>query len=44
MLSSIRNCSSSEWLARVAAEWDDRLGAIKRLAESSVRDERANDE
>ena len=26
-----------EWLARVAAEWDDRLGAIKRLAESSAR-------
>jgi len=36
--------AASEWLARVAAEWDDRLGAIKRLTESSVRDERANDE
>ena len=29
--------AASEWLARVAAEWDDRLGAIKRLAESSAR-------
>ena len=29
---------ASEWLARVAAEWDDRLGAIKRLAESSARE------
>jgi DNA-binding transcriptional ArsR family regulator len=31
---------ASEWLARVAAEWDDRLGAIKRLAESSVVEDR----
>jgi DNA-binding transcriptional ArsR family regulator len=30
--------SASEWFARVAAEWDDRLGAIKRLAESSARE------
>jgi DNA-binding transcriptional ArsR family regulator len=30
--------AASEWLARVAAEWDDRLGAIKRLAESSARE------
>jgi DNA-binding transcriptional ArsR family regulator len=29
--------AASEWLARVAAEWDDRLGAIKRLAESSAQ-------
>jgi DNA-binding transcriptional ArsR family regulator len=29
--------AASEWLARVAAEWDDRLGAIKRLAEASAR-------
>jgi DNA-binding transcriptional ArsR family regulator len=34
--------AASEWLAQVAAEWDDRLGAIKRLAESSARHERAN--
>jgi DNA-binding transcriptional ArsR family regulator len=25
------------WLARVAAEWDERLGAIKRLAEAQER-------
>jgi DNA-binding transcriptional ArsR family regulator len=30
--------AASEWLARVAAEWDDRLGAIKRLAEASARE------
>ena len=30
--------AATEWLARVAAEWDDRLGAIKRLAESSARE------
>jgi DNA-binding transcriptional ArsR family regulator len=30
--------AAREWLARVAAEWDDRLGAIKRLAESSARE------
>jgi DNA-binding transcriptional ArsR family regulator len=35
--------AASEWLARVAAEWDDRLGAIKRLAEASAR-ERATGE
>jgi DNA-binding transcriptional ArsR family regulator len=29
---------ATEWLARVAAEWDDRLGAIKRLAESAARE------
>jgi DNA-binding transcriptional ArsR family regulator len=28
--------AATEWLARVAAEWDERLGAIKRLAESSA--------
>jgi DNA-binding transcriptional ArsR family regulator len=27
--------AASEWLARVAAEWDQRLRTIKRLAESS---------
>jgi DNA-binding transcriptional ArsR family regulator len=30
--------AASAWLARVAAEWDDRLGAIKRLAEASARE------
>jgi DNA-binding transcriptional ArsR family regulator len=30
--------AATGWLARVAAEWDDRLGAIKRLAESSARE------
>jgi ArsR family transcriptional regulator, cadmium/lead-responsive transcriptional repressor len=30
--------AAREWLARVAAEWDKRLGAIKRLAESSVQE------
>ena len=30
--------AATEWLARVAAEWDERLGAIKRLAESSARE------
>ena len=30
--------AASEWFARVAAEWDRRLGAIKRLAESSARE------
>jgi ArsR family transcriptional regulator, cadmium/lead-responsive transcriptional repressor len=30
--------AATEWLARVAAEWDQRLGAIKRLAESSARE------
>jgi DNA-binding transcriptional ArsR family regulator len=29
--------AAAEWLTRVAAEWDDRLGAIKRLAEASAR-------
>jgi DNA-binding transcriptional ArsR family regulator len=28
--------AATEWLARVAAEWDQRLGAIKRLAESTA--------
>jgi ArsR family transcriptional regulator, cadmium/lead-responsive transcriptional repressor len=36
--------AATEGLARVAAEWEDRLGAIKRLAEASARDERANSE
>lgn len=36
--------AASEWLARVAAEWDDRLGAIKRLAEASARDRRTSDQ
>ena len=31
--------AASESFARVAAEWDDRLGAIKRLAESSAREQ-----
>src|SRR5215207_10699839 len=30
--------AATEWLARVAAEWDQRLGVIKRLAESSARE------
>jgi DNA-binding transcriptional ArsR family regulator len=30
--------AATGWLARVAAEWDDRLGAIKRLAEASARE------
>jgi ArsR family transcriptional regulator, cadmium/lead-responsive transcriptional repressor len=30
--------AATEWLARVAAQWDQRLGAIKRLAESSARE------
>jgi DNA-binding transcriptional ArsR family regulator len=30
--------AASAWLAQVAAEWDGRLGAIKRLAESSARE------
>jgi DNA-binding transcriptional ArsR family regulator len=34
---------ASQWLARVAAQWDVRLAAIKRLAESSHR-ERADPE
>jgi DNA-binding transcriptional ArsR family regulator len=36
--------AASEWLARVAAEWDERLGAIKRLAESSARERTSNSE
>ena len=28
--------AATAWLARVAAEWDQRLGAIKRLAESAA--------
>ena len=34
--------AASGWLARVAAQWDERLGTLKRLAESSALDERAN--
>jgi DNA-binding transcriptional ArsR family regulator len=30
--------AATEWLARVAAQWDDRLAAIKRLAEASARE------
>jgi ArsR family transcriptional regulator, cadmium/lead-responsive transcriptional repressor len=30
--------AASGGLARVAAEWDDRLGALKRIAESSTRE------
>jgi DNA-binding transcriptional ArsR family regulator len=26
--------AATQWMARVAAEWDDRLGAIKHLAEA----------
>jgi DNA-binding transcriptional ArsR family regulator len=36
--------AATEGLARVAAEWDERLGAIKRLAESSVRERRTSDQ
>ena len=35
--------AASEWFARIAAEWDDRLGAIKRLAESSARERGAGE-
>jgi len=34
--------AASAWLARVAAEWDDRLGAVKRLAEASVNERRTS--
>jgi DNA-binding transcriptional ArsR family regulator len=30
--------AATRWMARVAAEWDDRLTAIKRLAEAVDRD------
>ena len=30
--------AASEWFARVATEWDQQLGAIKRLAESTARE------
>lgn len=30
--------AATRWLARIAAQWDDRLAAIKRLAESSERE------
>jgi DNA-binding transcriptional ArsR family regulator len=30
--------AATQWLARVAAQWDERLVAIKRLAESSARE------
>ena len=36
--------AASAWLARVAAEWDDRLGAIKRLAEASAHERRTGDQ
>lgn len=36
--------AATEWLARVAAEWDQRLGAIKRLAESSAPERTSNSE
>jgi DNA-binding transcriptional ArsR family regulator len=29
--------AATQWMTRVASEWDDRLTAIKRLAESSKR-------
>lgn len=35
--------AASAWLARVAAEWDDRLGAIKRLAEASAEKQTTSD-
>jgi DNA-binding transcriptional ArsR family regulator len=30
--------AATQWMARVAQEWEERLGAIKRLAEASARD------
>jgi ArsR family transcriptional regulator, cadmium/lead-responsive transcriptional repressor len=36
--------AATDWLARVAAEWDQRLGAIKRLAESSARERRTSEQ
>jgi DNA-binding transcriptional ArsR family regulator len=30
--------AATRWMARVAAQWDERLGAIKRLAESTDRE------
>ena len=36
--------AASEWLARVAADWEDRLGAIKRLAEASARERRTSEQ
>jgi DNA-binding transcriptional ArsR family regulator len=36
--------AATEGLARVAAEWEDRLGAIKRLAESSARERRTGEQ
>jgi DNA-binding transcriptional ArsR family regulator len=32
--------AATGWLARVAAEWDERLAAIKRLAEASAHERR----
>jgi DNA-binding transcriptional ArsR family regulator len=29
--------AAAQWMTRVASEWDDRLAAIKRLAEASKR-------
>jgi DNA-binding transcriptional ArsR family regulator len=34
--------AATGWLARVAAEWDERLGAIKRLAEASAQERRTS--
>jgi DNA-binding transcriptional ArsR family regulator len=31
--------AATRWLARVAAQWDERLVAIKRLAESAAREQ-----
>jgi DNA-binding transcriptional ArsR family regulator len=31
--------AATQWLARVAAQWDERLVAIKRLAESAAREQ-----
>ena len=36
--------AASEWLARVAADWEDRLGAIKQLAEASARERRTSEQ
>ena len=30
--------AATQWLARVATEWDERLSAIKRLAETAARE------
>jgi DNA-binding transcriptional ArsR family regulator len=36
--------AATEGLARVAAEWEDRLGAIKRLAEASARERQTSEQ